>query len=172
MRMSGELKVNGKSRSFVGKIGFVGKQDDSFASGNDAQRFGEIGRSTKHIIHAGEPEAHTITFNRHRLIRQNKDALCLECARDVLRVGVEVVIAQYRPQAVRRGHLAKKASAWFHGGRTFDLVPNQGHRNKVSRENDQVRTKAIHQRNGGMQWVGGKIRVIMKIAEQGDGKAV
>jgi len=119
------------------------QQDNHFTRGNAAQRAGEIGGSAEHIIHAGKPEAGSITLNRYRLIRQNEDSLGLKCACDALWVSVEIVIAQDRPQAVRRGHLAQEASAWFGGGGGGGILSNQRRGNEVSRERDQVGPKPV-----------------------------
>ncbi|MGA2947562.1 MAG: hypothetical protein ABSD86_09440 [Candidatus Sulfotelmatobacter sp.] len=87
-------------------------------------------------------------------------------------VRLRIVVSHDRPEAVSRSHLAQDASAWFGRERPLGIVFDQGHRNEISRENDQVGAKAIHKRNDSMQGVDGKIRVIMKVAEQRDGETI
>jgi hypothetical protein len=88
------------------------------------------------------------------------------------RIGAAIVVAQDGPEAVRRGHLAQEASAWFGGERCFPLVSNQGGRNKVSGEHDQVGTKAADHSDRGMQGMNRKIGIVMEIAEQSDRETI
>lgn len=73
---------------------------------------------------------------------------------------------------MRRGHTAEESSARFGREGSLSFVPDQRQGNEVASEHDQIRTKAVDQGNSGVQRMDGEERVIMEIADQGEGEAV
>ena len=52
------------------------------------------------------------------------------------------------------------------------MVSDEWHGNKVSGEHDQIGTKAVDHGNRGVQRMDRKVRIVVKIAEQSDRKAI
>jgi len=85
------------------------------------------------------------------LVRQDVDVLGLEYTRDVFAVCVFIVISHDSPEVVRRGHLPQEASTGVGRKRRFFAASEQGHRNEVPRQHNQIRMKAVDHGDGGMQ---------------------
>jgi hypothetical protein len=90
----------------------------------------------------------------------------------MFRIGAVIVIAEDGPKAVRRGHLAQQASTWFSRDCSLLMIADPGQGDKVTEKHDQVGTKSVDNGNGGMERVNRKVRVVVEIADQCDGKAV
>jgi hypothetical protein len=82
-----------------------------------------------------------------------------------------VVVAKDGPQAVRRGELAQEAGARLGRECASAVMAAPGNRNKIAGEHDEIGTETIHDGDGGVQRVDGEVRIVMEIADEGDGEA-
>jgi hypothetical protein len=83
-----------------------------------------------------------------------------------------IVVSHDRPEAVRSGDPAQEASAGLSGEGCFLFVAERGHGNKISDEHDQVGMKAVDHADRGMQRMNREKRIVVEIAEHGDGEAI
>src|SRR6266487_527677 len=92
-------------------------------------------------------------------------------AGDSIGVREDVVVSQYSPHPVRRLQLAQYLGTGLRDRRAFRRIPKPGHGYEVSRQGDQVGTQIVDDPNGLADGMNRKTRIVMKIAEQRDGKA-
>ena len=147
------------------------EQNDSFAGGDAAAMSAASRRSSEHIIHARQPDAGAIALDRLRLVREHLNVRGLEAACYVFG-SVRHRDSQDGPKTMGCSHLLNEAGAWFDCvSAAIRSSPDSG-RNKVSGEHDKIGTKAVDHGDRGAQRMDGKVRVIVEIAEQGNGKAI
>lgn len=96
----------------------------------------------------------------------------LEGTRDAFGVGIVVMVSEHCPRTVRRGQLTEQLRARFGGGGALPGIAEKRNRNEVSGQSYQIRMQAIYEGNRGLQGMDGKERVVVKIAEERDGKSI
>src|SRR6202040_3982904 len=55
VRMPGKLQVDWKSRSFIGEVRFMSKENNCFVRGNAMQSLRQVGGLAEHIVDASQP---------------------------------------------------------------------------------------------------------------------
>jgi hypothetical protein len=172
VRVSRKLQVDWKMRGFIGEVGFMRKQNNGFAGGNAAQRLGEVGGVAENVIHAGQPKARAVSLDWLRLVRQNLNVLGLERAGHVFGVGGVVVVSEDGPEAVRGSDLAQETGTGFGCERCSSCVTENWESDKIPSKYDQIGMKGVHHWNGGEQGMDREIRVVVEIADEGDGETI
>ncbi len=83
------------------------------------------------------------------------------------------MIPQHRPQTVSRAHLLQQHSARLGVGSRLLLVSaERRHSHEVPRQHNQIRTQSIDHADCCLQWVRGKVRIVMEVAQNDDGEAL
>ncbi len=172
VRVPGKLQVDGKFCRSIGEVWFMGEQNYSFSGGDAVHGLRQVGGSAHYIVHTGQPETRAVLLDGLRLVGQHLDVLGLESAGYMFGIGAVIMVSQDSPEAVRRGQLAQEARAGLGGERSLRRVADRGHGDEVSSERDQVRMKIVHHGNRSAQGMNREIRIVVEIAEHGDGEAI
>jgi len=167
-----KLEIDRMARNVIGIVRLVGEEHGGFAGGNAVQGGVDIGGATENIVDTGEPEAGSVAFAGRGLIGQHLDSSRLQGRGDAIGIGENVVIAEDCPKAVRGAELAQQLSARLSFRRCLGGVAHPRSGNKISGQDDHFGVQVIHQVDGGVNGMYREIRIVMKVAEQGDGETL
>ena len=173
MRVSGELQIDQVLGGFIGEIWFVGEQDDGLLSGNPGQRRIEVGESAERILHAGDPDTFAVFFDGDRLVFQYLEAPRGKSCGHVAGVGESVVVPQNGIDAKRGPQGSQELGARFHGLRRSGVfVAKFGKRNEVASQGYDIGLEQVYEGERLADDASAEQRVVVEIAELGDGEAV
>src|SRR4029077_12936093 len=89
-----ELKIDGMTGHLVREIGFMYRDDRCLRWRNSLKRFVQVVGSFINVVHTHDPDSLAISFQRHRLIAQDRKTMAIEDLRNQIRTVPVVVVAQ------------------------------------------------------------------------------
>ena len=170
MRVTGELQIDTIMCRNIGVVGLMGQQDRAVLRGNSSQCLVEICTTFEHIINSGYPKARSGTFNVKMEITQHGDPIHFQRSRDGS--SFLIVISEHPKDAQRSTQIAQYLSTRLRMLCCAGAASERGQRDVVTGQYNDIGLLRIGSSHCISNQLGTRLRIMMKVAEVGNGKPV
>jgi hypothetical protein len=170
MRVTGELEIDTIMCRDIGEVRLMGQQDGAVLRGNSSQCLIEIRTAFEHIINSSYPDACSCTLNVEVVITQDGDPVHFQRSRDC--PSIVIVISEDAKDAQRSTQVAQYLGTRLRMMGCAGVTSERGHRDVIAGQCDEVGLLFICGSYRISNELSTRLRIMMKVAEVGNGKPV